>query len=385
MTSQLKQMRLLIVDDNSANLDLVEQLLARSGYNNCLSTQDPEGVPHLCAAWKPDLVLLDLHMPRLSGYQVMAAITELMHEPESLPVLVLTADGTTEARHRALSIGARDFVNKPIDATELLLRVHNLLRTRNLQQQLQDRNLLLADAVRERTAELEQARLEALTVLATTAEYHDEETHEHTERVGRTAALIAQALDLPEPEVAVIRDAAPLHDIGKVGIPDRVLSKPGPLTPEERTSMMRHVQIGANILATARSPVLRTAATIALSHHERWDGSGYLAGLHTNNIPLAARITAVADVFDALTHERPYKAAWDTDRALAEIAAQAGRQFDPRVAQAFATLNPDTVRHHPATKPASFEQRNQSLDSRRGMLTIKRSSSAERERSSATR
>ena len=208
-------------------------------------------------------------------------------------------------------------------------------------------------AILEPTTGHDTAR-ESLSILAAIADYHDDDTSQHAQRVGIYCALIARALELPEPFVDLIRDAAPLHDIGKVGIPDRILHKPGALTPEERTIMMRHVEIGANILANTRSPVLRAAAEIALNHHERWDGRGYLRGLHTDEIPLSARITAIADVFDALTHGRPYKQAWDIDRALAEIAAQAAHQFDPRIAQAFATLNPDTFLHDPATRAGSI-------------------------------
>jgi response regulator RpfG family c-di-GMP phosphodiesterase/signal transduction histidine kinase len=349
MTSPLTDMRLLIVDDNAANVAVLEQLLDAAGYSNVLSTRDARAVAALCASWRPDLVLLDLHMPHLSGFEVLAAIADQLGEPVNLPVLVLTADATPDARRRALSQGARDFVTKPLDHAEVLLRVRNLLHTRHLQQRLQDRNLILADAVHERTEDLEQARLEALTVLAAATEYRDDDTHQHTQRVGHTAALIAQALDLPEPAVATIRDAAPLHDIGKIGLPDHILLKPGRLTPEERAAMQRHVEIGARILAPARSPVLRAAAEIARTHHEHWDGNGYLAGLQGEDIPLAGRITAVADVFDALAHQRPYKPAWPLERAVATIAQGAGQQFDPRVAHAFATLDHATLINDTAT------------------------------------
>ncbi len=332
-------MRLLIVDDNAANVALLEQVLAQGGYGDVLSTRDAAVAPTMCQVHRPDLVLLDLHMPGFSGFDVLAEIRELLDPPESLPVLVLTADASRDARHRALAAGARDFVNKPIDPTELLLRVSNLLRTRQLQQQLESRNELLDEAVRIRTVQLEQARLESLVVLATMAEYHDYATANHTQRVGMMAALIAQSLDLPDQFVATIQDAALLHDVGKVGISDRVLLKPGRLTPDERATMMTHVEIGARILGQTRSPVLRAAAEIARTHHEHWNGAGYLLGLSGEEIPLAGRITAVADVFDALTHERPYKSAWDVDRAIAEIVRQAGRQFDPRVVEAFTAID----------------------------------------------
>jgi len=352
VTSAITTMRVLIVDDNNNNIEVVQQILEGAGYTQFLSTLDPESIEHLCDAWQPDVVLLDLHMPGLSGYKVLGRLRDRIREPQNLPVLVMTADGTLEARQRALSMGARDFITKPVDQVELLLRVRNLLQTRHLQQQLQDRNEHLDHAVRERTAELEQARVESLTILASVAEYHDDDTHQHTERVGQSAARIAKALDLEDQFVSDIRDASPLHDLGKIGIAPGILLKPEGLTSEERESMMGHVRIGAQILASASSPVLRLAAEIARTHHERWDGNGYLEGLAGDKIPIAGRITAVADVFDALTHDRPYKEAWDIRRAVNEITAQAGRQFDPAVVAAFKTLDPRALVDPPGLAPA---------------------------------
>jgi putative two-component system response regulator len=336
-------MRVLVVDDNATNLELIQQILERAGYKHVVGTQDARGVAHLCDAGRPDLVLLDLHMPRFSGYEVMGEIRELMSEPESLPVLVVTADSTVEARHRVLSMGARGLITKPIDQAELLLRTHNLLHTRDLQHRLEQRNLILDQAVNERTAELEHARVESLTMLAAVGEYHDDDTGQHTQRVGQSAERVARALGLPGEFASLIRDAAPLHDIGKISIPRSLLQKPGALTPEERQIMMRHAEAGAQILSSASSPVLCLAAQIARSHHEHWDGGGYPDGLAGENIPLAARITAVGDVFDALTHERPYKPAWEIGRSLAHIKDRAGSQFDPRVVEAFLTLAPSEL------------------------------------------
>ena len=299
--------------------------------------------PSLCEAWKPDLVLLDLHMPRVTGFEVMAEIRGLMEEPENLPVLVLTADGTVDARHRALSMGARDFVTKPLDGRELLLRTHNLLQTRYLQLQLQGQNASLDQAVRDRTRELDEARIESLTVLAAVGEFHDDETHEHTRRVGVAAAQIAQALELADAFISDIHAAAPLHDIGKIAVPRQILRKPGALTDEERQIMMRHAEIGEQILSSAVSPVFVMAAEIARSHHENWDGNGYPDGRGGEEIPLAGRITAVADVFDALTHARPYKPAWEIDKALDLITQEAGHKFDPRMVSAFMALDPLAV------------------------------------------
>lgn len=200
-------------------------------------------------------------------------------------------------------------------------------------------NLALKEVVDKRTQELAAARLEIAERLAVAAEYRDDDTGEHTQRVGRTAGLIAERLGLDAATVEMIRDAAPLHDVGKIGVPDQVLLKPGRLTDEEFEVMKTHVEIGGRILSNSGSPLLNDAATIALTHHERWDGTGYLAGLSGKQIPVAGRIVAVADVFDALTHDRPYKKAWPLERALAEIHEQSGRQFDPEVVRAFEALD----------------------------------------------
>lgn len=337
-----ESMKVLVVDDNAANVALMEQLLRQGGFVNVRSTQESQDAAELCRSWQPDLVLLDLHMPRVDGFQVMAQIHDLMEEPQNLPVVVLTADATPEARRRALEMGARDFVTKPIDGRELLLRTRNVLHSRQLQLELQLHNASLEASVRQRTVDLEAARLESLTLLAAVGEFHDDDTYRHTQRVGSLAANLARGLDMSETACADIRSAAPLHDLGKVGVPREILRKPGPLTREEREIMMRHPRIGAEILASASSPVLRLAGVIAHSHHERWDGSGYPDGLGGNEIPLAGRITAVADVFDALTHDRPYKSAWEIAEAIELVAEESGRQFDPEVARAFAQLDPLT-------------------------------------------
>jgi putative two-component system response regulator len=202
---------------------------------------------------------------------------------------------------------------------------------------------LLDRAVKERTRDLDQARLESLTVLAAVGEFHDDDTHEHTRRVGSAASRIAQALDRPDAFVADIRAAAPLHDIGKIAVSRQILRKPGALTAEERKIMMQHAQVGAQILSSTVSPVLVMASDIARTHHENWDATGYPRGLSGEKIPLAGRITAVADVFDALTHARPYKPAWEIDRALELITQESKRKFDSRVVSAFMTLDPAGV------------------------------------------
>ena len=338
-TQRLSAMRILVADASGTDLDALEELLGGAGYTEVTGTREGETIPGLCSTWAPDLVILDLHLPGLPGCQALGAIRHLLDEPEMLPVLVTTSEMGLELRHRALSLGARDVLPKPIDEASLLLRVRHLLHERLMECELRSANQRLESAVSERTQELLDSRNESLLVLAHAAEFRDDETGRHARRVGRTAGLIAVAMGMSPEEAAVIRDAAPLHDLGKIGISDGVLGKPGPLTDEERQAMMRHVDIGARILEGTTSPVLQVAREIASYHHERWDGSGYLAGLSGEQIPLSARITAVADVFDALTHSRPYKPAWEIDRGRAEIRQQAGRAFDPAVVDAFRTLD----------------------------------------------
>jgi putative two-component system response regulator len=334
----LEQSRILIVDDEETNVLLLERMLGLAGYTNVTSTCDSAQVASLCVEDSPDLLLLDLHMPEPDGFEVMRRLKPLI-DVRWFPILVLTADITVEAKREALASGAKDFVTKPFDREEVLLRIRNLLETRLLQLELEKQNLMLEQRVYERTEDLNEARIEALERLAVAAEYRDDATGEHTRRVGRTSALLAELLGLPQEQCELIRLAAPLHDVGKIGIPDSVLLKEGQLTPEEYELMTSHVNIGRFILSGSRSPLLQMAEEIAFTHHEWWDGSGYLSGLRGEEIPIAGRIVAIADVFDALTHERPYKHAWPVDEALAEIASLRGRQFDPLAVDAFETMD----------------------------------------------
>ena len=335
--------RILIVDDQPPNVVLLERLLSQGGYTQIASTTDPREVTRLYREFEPDLILLDLNMPHLDGFAVMQELAPLIPPGQYMPILVLTADATADAKRRALSAGARDFLTKPLDHIEVLLRIRNLLETRLLHVQLANQNQILDERVRLRTRELEAARVEILERLAVAAEYRDDDTGKHTARVGFVSARIAAAMDRPASEVELIRRAAPLHDVGKIGVPDAILLKPGKLTPEEWAVMKKHSSIGAGILGGSTATVLQMAEEIAASHHERWEGSGYPRGLAGAQIPLASRIVAVADVLDATTHARPYKAAWPLEDALAEIQAQAGRHFDPDVVEVFLPRARDLV------------------------------------------
>ena len=327
------------MDDEPANVRLMERMLQRAGYENVRSTVRSTEVLTTTAEFAPDLILLDVRMPPPDGLTLLGELAPWIAPPGMVPVIMLTADAEPSTRYKALELGARDFVSKPLDLGELQLRIRNVLETRRLQLEIQTQNEQLERTVRDRAHDLEEAQVEMVERLALAAEYRDDETQEHAWRVGRTAALLAAGLGLPPEEVALIRRAAPLHDVGKIGIADAVFRKPGKLTPEEFATMQQHVAIGANILARSSSPVLQAAEEIVSTHHERWDGTGYPAGLSGEDIPLCGRLTAVADVFDALTHARPYKEAWPVEAAVQEIERCAGTHFDPAIVAVFMKLN----------------------------------------------
>ncbi len=333
--------RILIVDDQALNVRVLEGMLRHAGYTNLTSTTDAREALSLYHDLQPDLLLLDLRMPHLDGFQILERLQPDLPPETYAPIVILSADVTLEARQHALTLGAKDFVTKPFDRTEVLLRIQNLLETRFLHRTLHTQNQHLEQLVRIRTQEVEAAQLEILERLAQAAEYRDDDTGQHTQRVGQMAALLAEALGMSARDVQLIRQAAPLHDVGKIGISDTILLKRGKLTSDEFAIMQTHAVIGAAILARSRHPLLEVAEEIARTHHERWDGSGYPARLENEAIPLAGRIVAVADVFDALTHARSYKPAWPVAEAIAEIVRQRGRQFDPTVVDAFVHLMAD--------------------------------------------
>ena len=319
--------RILVIDDETANIRLLEIILQQAGFMNICTTTDARQAATLYESFQPDAILLDLMMPDLNGFDVMDLILASSAPTTYLPILVMTADTSDKVRKKALSSGAKDFLTKPFNATEVLLRLNNLLQVRFQQQ-------LLEAKVQERTRDLEAAQHETLQRLALAAEYRDDDTGQHTRRVGKMAAELAETLGLPHSQLVLFEEAASLHDIGKIAIPDAILLKPGKLTPAEFDIMKTHTFIGAQILSGSNSPLLQLAEEIARTHHECWDGSGY-DGISGDAIPLSGRIVALADVFDALTHDRPYKIAWSKEEANAEIQGQSGRRFDPEVVKAF--------------------------------------------------
>jgi putative two-component system response regulator len=338
---RLPQARILMLDDEASNLDLLKRILETAGYTNLRATTDPLEALELCEQWEPDLLVLDILMPVMDGFQVLERLQDPAADPGYLPVLVLTSDHSTEARRRALSGGARDFLTKPLSPSEVRLRVRNLLETRFLHLELQERNRDLEERVRERTAELERARYEILRRLARAAEFRDDDTGDHTRRVGETSSAIAKAYGLDYEEVALIRRIAPLHDVGKIAIPDSVLLHPGPLDNGQREIMRTHTLIGGDMLGGSGFELLDRAAQIAMTHHEHWDGTGYPLGLAGSAISLHGRIVKLADTFDALTHLRPYKSAWSVDSAWSWIEESSGTVFDPEIVEAFARVLPE--------------------------------------------
>lgn len=330
--------RILVVDDNPENVKLVSRFLEWAGYLDVELVTDSTSVLALIEQAQPDIVLLDLHMPKVSGYDILAAMRQEESPLRLIPVLVFTADNTTEARARALESGASDFLTKPGDAQEILVRVRNFLEVRRMHLRVERYNAELEERVQIRTGELHQARREALESLALAAEFRDDETGAHTKRVGEMSSYIARRMGCADEYVESIRLAAPLHDVGKVGISDAILLKPGGYDEEEFAMMKMHTIMGANILAAGESPLMQLAREIALSHHERWDGTGYPHKLVGQDIPLSARIVAVADVYDALVSERPYKPAWSHEKAVEEIVSLSGTQFDPQVVIAFQSI-----------------------------------------------
>jgi putative two-component system response regulator len=339
----LRKARILIVDDQPANVLVLKKTLQMAGYQSVAGITDPTQVKTLHQEHPYDVILLDIRMPKLDGFGVMSQLRELQQEDDYVAILVLTAQTDEETRIRALKEGATDFVTKPFNRVEVLNRLHNMLEVRILHNRLREQNDALEQRVRERTQELNDTRLEIIRRLGLAAEYRDNETGLHILRMSHYAQLLASTIGLDAQRTELILHASPMHDIGKLGIPDRVLLKPGRLDDEEWAIMKTHARIGADILAGHHSDLLCMATEIALCHHEKWDGSGYPRGLSGEQIPLEARIVALADVFDALTSVRPYKRAWSPEDAFAEIQRCAGSHFDPTLVEHFLAVAPSLL------------------------------------------
>jgi putative two-component system response regulator len=335
-------MRALIVDDSKSVLlwmGMVLEEVPGLGLDLC---EDPEEALRLCGERQYDLLVVDYLMPKMCGTEVIAALRQI-DAYKTIPIVMITSERDSEVRLSAILAGVNDFLNKPIDAFELRARVSNLLNLRQAQVELAAHADRLQSAIENATAELIEREEEVIWRLARAIEMRDGGTGAHVSRVAVISQLIAEGLGLDEHRCRMIFLAAPLHDLGKIGIRDAVLGKPGRLTPEEMDEIREHVNFGVRLLAHGSSELIRVAAAIVGGHHEKWDGSGYPNGLKGEAIPIEGRIAAIADVFDALCSVRPYKPAWPPDRAYAEILAGSGSHFDPGCVEVFKARWPEIL------------------------------------------
>lgn len=330
--------KILVVDDEERNRRLMEAMLLPLDYQVILARDGEEALAKVREI-PPDVILLDIMMPKMDGFEV---VRQLKKEAKTIPVVMVTALREVEDRIKALDAGADDFLTKPVDKTELRARVSSLLKVkayndymRNYQEELEVEVARRTEQLRQALEEVKAASLDTIYRLSRAAEYKDEETGAHIQRMSHYAAAVARRMGLNEETVETILYAAPMHDVGKIGIPDYILLKPGKLEPDEWEIMKQHTIIGAKILEGSKAEFIKLANVIALSHHEKWDGSGYPQGLKGSKIPIAGRITAITDVFDALTSRRPYKEPFSVEKSLSIIKECRGSHFDPEVVDAF--------------------------------------------------
>lgn len=342
ISTDLKLANILVVDDEPANVLLLEKMLKAAGYSNVVSTLDPLQALPLYLEHESDLILLDINMPKLDGYGVMEQLkTET--EGNIPPILMLTAQSAQEFIQRALNNGAKDYVTKPFDMNELLARVKNMLEVQMAHKFMRNQNGILEQKVKKRTQEIYETRMQVVRCLGRAAEYRDEETGLHIVRMSKMSAILGKAVGMDEEQCDLLLNASPMHDIGKIGIPDNVLLKPGKFEPHEWEIMKTHAQIGFDILSEGDSDLMTMASEIAISHHEKWNGSGYPKGLAGEAIPIVGRITALADVFDALTSVRPYKKAWTIEDSVNLIKEESGNHFDPNLVNLFIENLPEII------------------------------------------
>lgn len=326
--------RVLIVDDNDVNLVLFGALVKKIPACEAQSFSSPLKALEWSQTHVPDLLIVDYMMPEMDGLEFIEQFRAIPANAAA-PVLMITANDQKQVRYRALSSGASDFLTKPVDKVEFLARVQNMLALSEAHKLMQDRAAWLAEEVRKATTEILQRERETVVRLCRAAEFRDPETGAHIQRMAHYSRCIAARLGMSKADQELLLEAAPMHDIGKVGIADNILLKPGRLDPQEFAVMKQHAEIGFQLLQGSSSQTLQAGAAIARGHHEKWDGSGYPAGLQGEDIPIFSRIVAVADVFDALTSERPYKKAWSLEDAVDYVKAGSGNHFDPKVVAAF--------------------------------------------------
>lgn len=331
---KFEENNIMIVDDSPTSVMLLEKMLRQYGFKNILSITDPRMVMEEYLEFQPDLLLLDLVMPYLDGFDILEQLDEL-NESTYLPVIVITSQNDKENKLRALSLGAQDFIGKPFDDSEVITRINNFLNVRQMQNKIKNYNLWLEEKIRENNEEISALQTDLILRLLRAAESRDYNTGGHITRIGEYAYILSRAIGMTETKSKKMSEACKMHDIGKIGIPDGILLKPAKLNDEEWEIMKTHTLKGADILKDSPSDDLKLAEEIALTHHEKWDGTGYPNGLKGENIPLSGRIMALIDVFDALLNDRPYKKAWDFEQTVFYIQTESGRHFDPKIVSAF--------------------------------------------------
>jgi putative two-component system response regulator len=327
-------MLVTIVDDRAATLEVYVSLLSRIDNVRAKTFVSAAAAFEWCVNNEPDLFILDFRNPAPDGIDFISKYRAMRPTSES-PIIIVTGEKDREVRRRAFEVGANDYLTKPADPVEFMARVRNHLALRESRMKLEKHAASLAEDVARATKEIADREQETINRLVRAAEFRDGDTGMHIVRMGYYAAMLGKTLGLSEDEQRLLLLATPMHDVGKVATPDAILLKRGSLTDSEWEIMRRHTRSGYDILAGSQSRVLQLAASIALRHHEKWDGSGYPDGLRGTNIPLAARIAAVGDVFDALISKRPYKVAWAVEDAFKELRSRAGNHFDPMLVEAF--------------------------------------------------
>jgi putative two-component system response regulator len=342
LPEQFSKAKILIVDDQKLHYLYLQKILMDAGYKNIKCVSEPLKVRIAVQNFAPDLMILDLAMPFLDGFQVMQQLHHFREE-HYLPILALSEEHGSDSRLKALQSGATDVLNKPFEIAEVLFRIRNMLEMRFLHMAIRDQNTILEEKVAVRTREFKDSQKEIIRRLAQAAEFRDNETGAHIIRISKYCNLFAQAMGLSPQECELLTMASPLHDIGKIGIPDNILLKPGRYTDDEFEVMKTHALIGAQILEDSQSPIMQMARTIALTHHERWDGTGYPRGLKGDEIPLVGQICSICDVFDALISKRIYKSAWTLQDAARIIIAEKGKQFNPVLVDKFEQLLPKFI------------------------------------------
>lgn len=336
------QAKVLVVDDEPAIQRMLRRILQKSGYN-VITADNGNDALHKIDVYLPDLILMDLFMPGLDGFQLISYLKK-KSDLKDIPIILITGLYTSHNHVKALDIGADDFMSKTATPKEIIARVRSHLRIKHLNDQLKEHRISLEKTVALRTKQLKDASLEVILRLAAAAEYRDNETGMHINRMSHYAAAIARKMNLPDRAIENILYGAPMHDIGKIGIPDHILLKPDKLTDQEWEVMQTHTTIGADILKGSKISFVRMGAVIALTHHEKWDGSGYPRGLKGRQIPLAARIVALADVYDALTSQRPYKKAFSIEKSNRILKEGRGRHFDPDVVDSLFLISDEILR-----------------------------------------